>query len=192
MSSTLARGSALGLGLGLALTLFVLGARADGRVSVEDRARIERALLAIDSRPPAAFWASLGERGRLGLFDILDDTASPRALRRRAVLALAHFPGAASEARLVRLASLASEDPIVSRFALRALLELDAPSALASVERALEDARVEVREGAVLTLARLRERGRVEPSRARASLEALRRRERDVGVREAIDRALTR
>lgn len=152
--------------------------------------RVERALLAIDSRAPASFWSSLGAEGLAALAAILDDGSRPVGLRRRAALALRHYDVPASHAVLASLARSPSEDEIVSRNALSVLTTLRGRSALALLEPALEDRRALVREGAAQALARLVAQGVLEPRVVARLLEPARDRENEPFVRLAFERAL--
>ncbi|MBX7193244.1 MAG: HEAT repeat domain-containing protein [Sandaracinaceae bacterium] len=152
--------------------------------------RVEHALMAIDSSASPRAWAALGAEGLAALVVILDDGARPVGLRRRAVIALAHYPGEAAAALLTSLASNAAEDDVVSRHALRVLAQLRGRDALPAVERALSDPRATVREGAVQTLASLRDRHAIEADRARTLLTSLRAHEPERFVQVAIDRSL--
>ncbi|MBN8613259.1 MAG: hypothetical protein J0L92_21885 [Deltaproteobacteria bacterium] len=159
-------------------------------VRPELRARVERALLAIDSAPSAAFWQGLGAEGLAALVSVLDDASRPVGLRRRAALALRHDRSATSITILESLALRAGEDELVSRNALTALTERRGREALVVIERALGDRRAHVREGAVLAIGTLRERGLIDGARAAASLVRVRAREPELFVRETIDRVL--
>jgi hypothetical protein len=153
-------------------------------------ARVERALLAIDSAPSAAFWQGLGPEGLAALASVLDDASRPVGLRRRAALALRHDRSATSIAILESLALDAREDELVSRNALTALTERRGREALVVIERALGDRRAHVREGAVLAIGMLHERSLIDGARVSASLVPMRAREPELFVRETIDRVL--
>ena len=159
-------------------------------VRPEMRARVERALLAIDSAPSAAFWRGLGPEGLAALASVLDDASRPVGLRRRAALALRHDRSATSITMLESLALSPREDELVSRNALTALTERRGRDALVVIERAIGDRRAHVREGAVLAIGTLRERGLIDGARASASLVPMRTREPELFVRETIDRVL--
>jgi hypothetical protein len=159
-------------------------------VRPEMHARVERALLAIDSAPSAAFWQGLGPEGLAALASVLDDASRPVGLRRRAALALRHDRSATSIAILESLALDAREDELVSRNALTALTERRGREALVVIERALGDRRAHVREGAVLAIGMLHERSLIDGARVSASLVPMRAREPELFVRETIDRVL--
>ncbi len=159
-------------------------------VRPEVRLRVERALLAIDALPPAAFWQGLGPEGLAALAGILDDASRPVGLRRRAVLALRHDESAASLAILRSLARAEAEDEIVSRSALRVLTEREGLAAIDTLAASLGDRRAHVREGAVLAIRSLRAGQQLDRARASALLTPAHAREQETFVRVAIEAVL--
>lgn len=141
--------------------------------------RVTRALFVVEGEAPEAFFATLGAEGREALLSIAQSDAAV-GLRRRAVLALHHYPEPTVRAALVALLTDEAEDAIVSRYAARTLAE--AFDAFDEVAQALDDPRAVVREGAALSLGRLDPTRAIPLLRARASVEP------DRFVREAIAR----
>ena len=147
------------------------------------RARVEQALLTMDSPAPASFWQHLGGEGLRILESILNDAQAPRALRRRAVYAARHYGEAARPLLTSRLED-ANEDLILRRYAALAMAEGLGVAAIDALVPLLEHHDASIREGVVIALARLSD------SHARALLEARRRVEHDQVVRLALDQAL--
>ena len=147
------------------------------------RARVEHALLAIDSPAPATYWQQLGGEGLRSLEAILNDGQAPLGLRRRAVYAARHYGEAARSLLTARLHDT-REDQIVRRYAALAMAEGLGMASLDTLAPMLSHEEAGMREGVVIALSHLRN------ARARQLIEARRRVEQDRVVRLAIDQAL--
>ena len=160
-------------------------------VSEDVMSRVEQALRAIDSTVPAAFWERLGAEGLAALAVILDDARRPVGLRRRAVSAVGHYRSPTARAVLTALARSRGEDEIVSRYAVVALAGAFGLAALDDVLASLVDERALVREGAVISLGRLRASAPAsQAERIGAALTSARSRETERFVVVAIEAAL--
>lgn len=167
------------------------GAAPRSIVSADVMSRVEQALRAIDSTVPAAFWERLGAQGLAALALILDDGARPVGLRRRAVSAVGHYRSPTARDLLTALARSRGEDEIVSRYAVVALGRAFGLTALDEVLASLVDERALVREGAVLSLGRLRASAPApEDERIRAALTLARSTETERFVLVAIEATL--
>jgi|GEM_PF-2429725 len=134
-------------------------------------ARMRRALLVIEGEAPASFFAGQGRAGRDALLSILASWSEPLILRRRAAVALHHYPEPVVRAALEARAIDEAEDAIVSRYALRTLGLAFGASAFEVIAARLGDPRPFVREGAALSLTAL-DAGRAAPYlRARLAIE---------------------
>lgn len=148
---------------------------------------LARALVRIEGVPGDAYFASLGPSGLTALGALLDDAQRPLAIRRRAATVVRSYRTPEAVALLTRVAERANEDPGVVRYALASLVVIAGDDALPVLRRALTDARPMVREGAVVALGQLRERG---SSAAEALLRQHAGGERATVVLAAIERAL--
>ncbi len=162
----------------------LLNHQADAQ-STTPRARVEQALLAIDSPAPASYWQQLGGEGLRTLESILNDRQAPQALRRRAVYAARHYGEGARQLLTARLQDV-REDQIVRRYAALAMAEGLGVAALDALVPLLDHQDAGLREGVVIALSRLN------GAHARSLLEARRRVEQDTVVRLALDQALSR
>jgi hypothetical protein len=149
-------------------------------VRPETMHRVERALFILEGEAPAAFYAALGAEGRQALLTLVADATRPVGLRRRAVLALRHYPDAGVRTALEARAADVAEDAIVSRYALRALAQAFGVSAFEVIARRLSDPRAFVREGAVIAL------GSLDRARAIAAVAPMLESEPEGFVRETI------
>jgi hypothetical protein len=142
--------------------------------------RVVRSLFVIEGEAPVSFFAALGAEGRGALLSIVRDPARAVGLRRRAVLALHHYPDAGVRAELEARAASASEDALLSRYALRTLAAAFGVVAFDAVRAGLDDERAMVREGAALALSSL------DATRARSFLAARLGVEHELFVRETL------
>ena len=147
-------------------------------------AALARQLVRIEGEVPAAWVRGLGAADRAILLGLVEDPARPLVVRRRAVLALRHLAEPAVRAVLERRGADPSEDPIVSRYALRALALGFGSAAFEAILAGLHDARAHVREGAAEALVL------IDRARARAALERARETERETFVRQTLERLL--
>jgi HEAT repeat protein len=134
---------------------------------VESARALGRQLVVIEGEVPEAWVRGLTPADRTRLRALAEDRAQAVVVRRRAVLALRHLPEPAVRALLVRRAEDPAEDPIVSRYALRALALAFGASAFDVIAARLEDARAQVRDGAAEALV-LADRSLARPALARA------------------------
>jgi HEAT repeat protein len=130
---------------------------------VERARELGRQLVLIEGEVPAAWVRGLTPADRAVLRGLAEDRVQPVVVRRRAVLALRHLPEPAVRALLVRRAEDPAEDPIVSRYALRALALAFGASAFDAIAARLDDARAQVRDGAAEALV-LADRSRARPA----------------------------
>lgn len=150
-------------------------------VETEARSEMRRALLAIEGEAPASFFAARGPRGRDALLSLLVDAGEPLLFRRRAAIALRHYPEPVVRAALEARAIDETEDAIVSRYALRTLGLAFGASAFEVIAARLDDPRAFVREGAALSLRA------IDASRAAPYLRARRAIEAEAFVRAALE-----
>ncbi len=134
-------------------------------------ARMRRALLAIEGEAPASFFAHEGAAGRDALLAMLTDRSERGLFRRRAAIALRHYPEPVVRAALEARAGDLGEDAYVSRYALRALALAFGTSAFEAIASRLSDPRAYVREGAALSLSALDARRAAPLLRARLAVE---------------------
>ena len=149
-------------------------------VRLEVMQRVIRALFVIEGEAPASFFTTLGGEGRDALLVIVRDPARAVGLRRRAILALHHYPEPAVRAELEARAASASEDAIVSRYAIRSLAAAFDAAAFETVRARLDDDRAMVREGAAMALVG------IDAARARPILTARLAAEEELFVRETL------
>jgi hypothetical protein len=162
-------------------------APAPGVVIDEERAAaIAHQLVRIEGEVPASWVRGLDAESRAILFVLVEDRARPLVVRRRGVLALRHLAEPAVRALLERRAGDETEDPIVSRYALRALALAFGAAAFEVIAARLDDPRAHVREGAAEALAL------ADGVRAQAALRSARRTEREAFVQQTLDRLLAR
>lgn len=168
----------------LALSTSLVGPAALAQATTP-RARVEQALLAIDSPAPATFWQHLGGEGLRSLEAILNDRQAPPALRRRAVYA-ARFYGESARSLLTARLHDAREDLTLRRYAALAMAEGLGVAAIDALVPLLNHEEAGMRAGVVIALSRLND------AHARSLLEARRRVEQDRVVRLELDQALSR
>lgn len=150
-------------------------------VETDARARMRRALLAVEGEAPASFFAAQGTAGRDALLSMLSDASEALLFRRRAAIALRHYPEPTVRAALEARAIDEREDAIVSRYALRTLGIAFGASAFEGIAARLDDPRAYVREGAALSLRA------IDPRRAAPLLRARRAIEPEAFVRTALE-----
>lgn len=148
-----------------------------------DRALVRR-LVVIEGEASAAWVRGLSAHDRARLRSLAEDSAQPLVVRRRAVLALRHLPEPEVRALLIRRAEDAAEDPVVSRYALRALALGFGAAAFDAIATRLSDGRAQVRDGAAEALV-LADRARARPVLGQALA-----RETEAFVRRTLERLL--
>lgn len=172
------------IALALALLFALAAPAAAQQVRPEIEQRVLRALFVIEGEAPDSFFVTLGNEGRDALLAMVRDRSRGPGVRRRAVLALRHYPEASVRAELEQRAVDVAEDAIVSRYALRALASAFAASTFEILRARLDDPRALVREGAAVEL------GGLDLERARPLLAARAAQESEAFVRDRIERLL--
>jgi HEAT repeat protein len=118
------------------------------------RARVEALLSAYEATPPADAFTSLGSEGRDALLAIAADVRAAPFARGRAAWALQHFPEEPVREALERLLSESDLPDVILRRAIESLAVFGERE-VSVVAPYLEDRRLEVRETAARSLARI-------------------------------------
>ena len=146
--------------------------------------RVRAMLSGIEDTPTEADWQRLGDGALPVLIDLYNDHTAPGFVRLRAIGATAAFPRAATRTFLLAVANADGQSDLFVREAVNALARGFGQAASADVARFLGHEAPVVREAAARAL------GRVGGTDATRALRLRLGSERDVVVRESIQRAL--